>query len=142
MISEIRHAGIVVSDMDKASQFYCNLLGLKIANDFIEESDHIDAILGFSSIRLRIVKLSIDDRVLIELLHFVKPQNDSISPPVWNLGCSHVAFTVHNIDKEFDKLSKNGVRFNCPPCISPDGYAKYTYCQDPDGTNIELVEVL
>ena len=142
MISEIRHAGIVVSDMDKALQFYCNLLGLEIANDFIEESDHIDAILGFSGIRLRIIKLSIDNRVLIELLHFVKPQNDSISPPVWNLGCSHVAFTVRNIDKEFDKLSKHGVRFNCPPCISPDGYAKYTYCQDPDGTNIELVEVL
>lgn len=142
MITEIRHAGIVVSDMDKALEFYCDLLGLKIVNDFTEESDHINAILGFSGIRLRIVKLTIDNKMLIELFQFLNPKKSSISPPIWNIGCSHIAFSVDDIDKEFEKLSKNGVRFNCPPCISPDGYAKYTYCQDPDGTNIELVEVL
>ena len=37
---------------------------------------------------------------------------------------------------------KKGVRINCPTHISPDGYAKITFCHDPDGTSIELVEVL
>ena len=138
----MRHTGVVVSDMETALNFYCGLLGLKVANDFIEESEHIDQILGFSGIRLRIVKLSLDSRMLLELFHFLKPKKDSINPPVWNIGCSHIAFTVDDIDNEYDKLSKAGIRFNCPPCFSPDGYAKYTYCQDPDGTNIELVEVI
>ncbi|MBI3088771.1 MAG: VOC family protein, partial [Candidatus Colwellbacteria bacterium] len=58
------------------------------------------------------------------------------------IGCTHVAFTVANLDKEYKRLTEAGIVFNSPPQLPPDGYAKVAFCKDPDGTLIELVEVL
>jgi len=58
------------------------------------------------------------------------------------LGASHVAFTVENVEKEYRKLQEQGVVFTCEPQVSPDGKAKVTFCVDPDGVPIELVQEL
>ena len=39
-------------------------------------------------------------------------------------------------------LSEKNIKFNAPPQKSPDGLVKVTFCKDPDGTPIELVEML
>jgi len=142
-MKDIRHSGIVVTDMERALTFYRDLLGLKVAQDFREEGDYINSILGLSGVRVRMVKLTADDGSMIELLHYPShPREARQNPQLCDIGCSHVAFTIDDIDKEYERLLKNGVRFTRPPCISPDGYAKVTFCYDPDGTSIELVEVL
>ena len=41
-----------------------------------------------------------------------------------------------------DYIKQSGIKFNAPPQLSPDGYAKVTFCFDPDGTPVELVQVL
>jgi len=141
VITGVRHTGIVVTDMEKALRFYRDLLGLKVARDFKEEGDYIDSISGLSGVRLRMVKLTADNGTMVELLQYLShPREACDNPQICYIGCSHIAFTVDDIDKEYARLSKNGVKFNCPPYISPDGYAKVTFCHDPDGTSIELVE--
>ena len=143
MISGIRHTGIVVTDMEKALAFYRDLLGLKIAKDFKEEGDYIDSISGLSGVRVWMVKLSADAGSMVELLQYLShPREPGDNPQICDIGCSHIAFTVDDIDKEYTRLLKGGVKFNCPPYVSPDGYAKVVFCHDPDGTSIELVEVL
>ena len=142
-MKEIRHTGIVVTDMEKALRFYRDLLGLKVVKDSREEGDYIDSITGLSRVRLWMVKLTADDGSMVELLQYLShPQEALDNHQICDIGCSHIAFTVDDIDKEYARLSENGVRFNCPPCVSPDGYAKVSFCHDPDGTRIELVEVL
>ena len=42
----------------------------------------------------------------------------------------------------YNRLVEAGVYFNSPPQLSPDGFAKVTFCKDPDGSLIELVEEL
>ena len=42
MVKEIRHTGIVVSDIDKSIHFYGDLLGFKVCKDMIESGDYID----------------------------------------------------------------------------------------------------
>ena len=143
MIKGIRHTGIVVTDMEKALAFYRDLMGLRVVKDFSEEGDYIDSISGLSGVHLHMVKLVAEDGAMVELLHYPShPGEAPVNPQVCNIGCSHVAFTVDDIDKEYARLLKSGVRFNCAPYVSPDGYAKVTFCCDPDGTYIELVEVL
>ena len=143
MITGIRHTGIVVTDMEKSLVFYRDLLSLKVAKDFKEEGDYIDSISGLSGVQLRMAKLIANDGAMVELLQYLShPREARDNPQICDIGCSHVAFTIDDIDKEYARLSKSGVRFNCPPYISPDGYAKVTFCHDPDGTSIELVEVL
>ena len=60
----------------------------------------------------------------------------------YTIGASHVAFTVQDIEKLYQDLSKKNIKFNAPPQKSPDGLVKVTFCKDPDGTPIELVEIL
>ena len=129
--------------MEQSLVFYRDLLGLKVVKDFKEEGDYIDSISGLSGVQLRMAKLITDDGAMVELLQYLShPREVCDTPQICDIGRSHIAFAVDDIDKEYTQLSKSRVRFNCPPYISPDGYAKVTFCHDPDGTSIELVEVL
>jgi len=58
------------------------------------------------------------------------------------LGCSHVAFTVDNIDKACNKIRQAGGTVTSLPATSPNGMAKVVYCHDPEGILMEIVEEL
>lgn len=139
----IRHTGIVASDLKKALHFYRDLLGFKIVKDKVESSKYIDTILALKDASVRTIKMAADDGNLIELLYFqfhsAKPKKDK---KIYETGLSHISFTVENIEKEYKRLSRAGVRFNSPPEASPDGYARVAFCKDPEGNLVELVEAL
>jgi catechol 2,3-dioxygenase-like lactoylglutathione lyase family enzyme len=142
-MKSIRHTGIVVQNLESSLKFYHDLLGLKIVKDFEEEGEYIDKISCLSNVKLRMIKLTTDDGSMVELLKYTShPQKKSNTPTICNTGCSHLAFSVDDVEHEYERLTMKGVKFNSPPCISPDGYAKVAICQDPDGVFIELVEVL
>ncbi len=138
----IRHAGIVVSDIDASLKFYVGLLGLKIKLDLLEQGAYINNMLGLENVRVRTVKMEADDGNRIELLWYESHPRTPKQREICEIGASHVAFTVGNLDEEYKRLQENGVEFTAPPQYSPDGKAKVTFCKDPDGTFIELVEQL
>lgn len=139
----LRHAGIVVSNLEEALHFYQDMLGLKVVKRMEESGDFIDNISALEDVKVTTVKMAVEDGNLIELLYYHShPQGADADKPISWIGASHVAFTVEDLDAEYKKLTKSGVRFNCPPQISPDGYAKVTFCRGPDGVLIELVELL
>jgi catechol 2,3-dioxygenase-like lactoylglutathione lyase family enzyme len=142
LIKEVRHIGIVVKNIENSLKFYQDLLGLKIIRDMNEQGSHLDNMLSLDNVEVRTVKLSINENItLIELLEF-KSHNDNEVRNFYTIGASHVAFTVKNIEKLYEELSKKDIKFNAPPQKSPDGFVKVTFCKDPDGTPIELVEML
>ena len=140
----VRHIGIVVSDKEKALHFYRDLLGLKVVKVMEESGEYIDNMLGLKNVRVNTVKMSADNGVtLIELLEFKSHlSRNGGARKIYSVGPSHVAFTVENLDEIYLRMSEAGIRFNAPPQRSPDGYAKVTFCSDPDGTPVELVQVL
>lgn len=143
MITNIRHTGIVVSNLESSLYFYRELLGFKVVKRMDESGDYIDKISGLENVKVTTVKMAAGDGNLIELLYFHShPRRLNSKKNLCDVGVSHVAFTVENLDVEYEKLLKAGVQFTAPPQLSPDGYAKVTFCHDPDGTSIELVEVL
>lgn len=100
----IRHFGIVVSDIEKSLRFYRDLLGLKIKVDVLEEGKFIDTILGIENVRVRTVKMAADDGYLIELLWYKShPRKRRKNNDIRNIGASHPAFTVGNLDYEYKK---------------------------------------
>lgn len=143
-MKNIRHFGIVVADMENSLKFYRDLLGLKIKIDALEEGPFIDAISGIKDIKVRTVKMTADEgNTLVELLCYESHKRERReNNEIPNIGASHPAFTVENLDYEYKRLREKGVKFNCLPQISPDGKAKVAFCQDPDGVLIELVEQL
>ena len=141
---ELRHAGIVVTDLKRALHFYCDLLGLKILRSMEEKGAYLDNMLGHKDVQVTTVKLAAGKgSAVLELLHFRSPKSPTFPiRGLFELGPSHVAFTVKDLDGIFERLTRSGVPFNAPPQLAPDGLAKVTFCQDPDGTPIELVEML
>ncbi|MCK5117957.1 MAG: VOC family protein [Candidatus Latescibacteria bacterium] len=142
-MKNIRHTGIVVTDMERSLRFYRDLLGLVPVIDFTEESEYIDTLCALDGVRLRMVKLVAEDGGMIELLQYLShPRQRSEGNALCEIGPTHMAFTVDDVDKVFADWSAEGIRCNCPPQMSPDGKAKLFFCQDPDGTFLEIVEMM
>lgn len=144
MIVGGRHVGIPVFDMEKAKGFYIGLLGFTIRSDEIEEGPFLSTIIGFPEAKAHIIKATCTGGWMVELLHYHNPHNTSKGQEskLQDVANLHIALTVDDIDAEFRRLREAGVAFISEPTISPNGYAKVAFCQDPDGNYIELVEVL
>ena len=137
-----RHAGIIVKDMEKSLEFYKDFLGLKIIQDFEDDSEYINKITGLNNCKAHFIKLKMLDGTVLELLeyptHRTKPHEISII----NVGIAHIALRVSSTQKSYEFLSKNGVRVLSEPILSSEGFAKVFFCLDPDGVRVELVEMI
>tara|TARA_B100001750_G_C14919699_1_gene308758 strand:+ start:38 stop:475 length:438 start_codon:yes stop_codon:yes gene_type:complete len=142
MIKDVRHMGIVVSDMEKSLKFYRDLLGLKVKSLVDEEGEFLDNMLAHENVKNKVAKLyAKNGNALVELIDS-KSYGNKKDRDFFTIGASHFALTVDDLNETYDYLIKNGVKFTAPPQQSPDGFAKVTFCEDPDGTLIELVEVI
>tara|TARA_B100000686_G_C16724435_1_gene936971 strand:+ start:1266 stop:1697 length:432 start_codon:yes stop_codon:yes gene_type:complete len=142
---KVRHVGITVTDLSESINFYVHHLGFKMAVEMDEAGEHIDRFSGLNNIDVRTVKLRGDDNCMIELLYYrshpcVASENKKRN--ITAIGCSHFALTVPDLDYLYEHLRAQGVDFMCAPQSSPDGKVKLTFCRDPDGTLIELVQEL
>ena len=142
MIINIRHTGIVVANMDESKRFYRDLLGFTIQKQMLETGEYISAVLHAAGTEVKTVKMSAPDGQLIALLEFVSSKNKPRPRAIHDVGISHVAFTVRNLDEEHKRLQNAGISFLSAPQASPDGYAKVVFCRAPERTYVELVEVL
>ena len=134
--------GIVVSDMEKSLKFYRDLLGLKVKSLVDEEGEFLDNMLAHENVKNKVAKLyAKNGNALVELIDS-KSYGNKKDRDFFTIGASHFALTVDDLNETYDYLIKNGVKFTAPPQQSPDGFAKVTFCEDPDGTLIELVEVI
>lgn len=138
----VRHAGVSVRDMEKSLAFYRDGLGLTVRLQADESGPFLEEILGFPGVRVTTVKLGAEQGpTLVELLRYDEPRPAPVhGREVYDLGSSHLALTVADLDGLYHRLTEAGVAFRSSPRLAPDGRAKVAFCSDPDGTPVELVE--
>ena len=143
MIKAVRHTGVVVRDLEKSVKFYCTL-GFVKASQAIEEGVFIDAVVGLQNTKLEWVKLKAPDGYLLELLQYHShPEQKEIEKQKSNqLGYSHMAFSVKNINAVCEKIEEIGGSMVNPPALTNDKKVKVAYCHDNEGNLMEIVEVL
>ncbi|MCA8960812.1 MAG: VOC family protein [Planctomycetes bacterium] len=112
------NATIFVSDMDRAVDFYTNVLGLKLRmraeNFWAEVQAGSDMVIG---------------------LH---PRSENALPPGTE-GCIHLGFTVSEDLEELEKrLAGHHVKFSGP--IKDDGPGRFAEIRDFDGNRIYFWE--
>ena len=141
----IRHVGIVVTDIEQSLQFYKDVLGFKILKKADESGTCIDNFLNIQNTNVTTVKMIDPNNNILELLYFNSHPELSDTNKLRRLteiGCSHFALTVNDLDTLYSTLKEQGIEFNHPPQVSDDGNVKVAFCRDPDGTYIEMVEEL
>ena len=143
MISNLRHTGIVVKNLDKCLNFYLSL-GFHEVSREIETGSYIDKLVGLNNVKLECVKLALNENITLELLKYHShPYENNDLPRMSNrVGCSHIALTVSNILECFNLISQNGGGSINQIQTSPNGKVKVVYCYDPEGNIIEIVEDL
>ncbi len=131
MIEKIDHIGIAVRSIEKASELFSNLLGLKVTGEERVEGQ-----------KVKVAFLPLGDSEL-ELLESTEPES-----PIARFiekkgeGIHHIAFRVDNIEKTLEKLKKEGIRLiDEKPRYGAGGVKiAFLHPKDTNGILIELSE--
>lgn len=144
MILAFAHPGIVVSDLEKAVDFYQQMFGFEVIGHESWDKPSPDYDLGIglkgSSARGCMMK---GHNCYLELFEYTTPQQQAEHPGklgAHELGIRHIAFYVDDARAEYVRLQKLGGYALGEPVGSDDtGYV--VYARDPFGNIIELCEI-
>jgi len=142
MVMGYRHTGIIVKNMEESLYFYKDIFGLKVIQDFRDDSDYINKITGITNANVHMIKLKAEDGTVLEILEYRNHPTGLVDQPIYNAGASHIAFQVKNADETYNILKDKGVTIISEPVLSSEKIAKVFFCLDPNKVRIELVEML
>lgn len=142
MIRQFDHVTIVVSDVEKAKQFF-GLLGFKEDKSVVISGEKFSRYMGIDGIEAEHVTLAlanVSPRTEVQLLKYRYP-GPLPDPNVGNLnklGFNHVCFAVDNIEAEVERLRANGVTLRNDILDFHD--RKLVFLSGPEDITIELAE--
>jgi catechol 2,3-dioxygenase-like lactoylglutathione lyase family enzyme len=141
-LSGMHHVGIPVRDLSRSLAFYQDVFGLEA--QFISEGSgpELSRAVGVPDARLTFAFIALGNTVL-ELLEYQAPEGRDYDRMNCDVGATHVAFEVPDIDEAYERLQKKGLTFNAPPVRIEEGPlagCSFAYFKDPDGVQLEIFE--
>lgn len=122
----VHHVAIIVSDLQKAKEFYVEKLGFRILRENMR-SEKKDCKLD----------LEVGNGVCLEIFAVDHPPKRLSYPEA--AGLRHLAFRVSDVTKAAEELKQKGIV--CEPVrIDPYDQKPFLFFSDPDGLPIELHE--
>lgn len=122
----ILHTMIRVNDLDESTNFYCDLLGMKLMRKKDYPSGRFTlAFVGYGSE---------SEEAVIELTH-------NWDTHEYNIGNAfgHIALGVEDIYKTCENLRNKGAKIVREPGPMKHGSTEIAFIEDPNGYKIELV---
>src|ERR1051325_2299806 len=147
LVSGVDAISITVSDMDRAVDFYSNVLTFEKISDTEVATQQYEQLESVFGLRVRIVRMRLGDE-FIELHEYLAPKGrpipvDSRSNDRW---FQHVAIIVSDMDRAYRVLRQNKVEHaSSGPQRLPDwnknaGGISAFYFKDPDGHPLEILQ--
>ena len=151
-IQGVHHIAVSVPDIDKAREFYIDVLGgvEEVAPFSWTATPFFDDIIGLkdSAAKQFMVRLG---NTHLEIFEYVNPRSAPQEPDrgVHNFGYTHFALQVDDIAACARKLEAAGIRLHAQPDLSgikidadgrKTGYSA-TYCRDWFGNVFEIMEI-
>jgi catechol 2,3-dioxygenase-like lactoylglutathione lyase family enzyme len=137
------HVGIVVDDLDAATEFFVEL-GLERQSSGEVEGDLVDRIVGLDGVRSELVMLQTrDGQRRLELVKFHSPSSPEGDPhvPANAPGIRHLAFVVDDVDAVVAGLQARGTEL-VGEVVSYGNSYRLCYVRGPEGIIVELAEPL
>jgi lactoylglutathione lyase len=139
------HLGVCVSDLDRSTRFYCDVLGFTEMFT-MEMGPELDATMEVTGGRFRTRMLGRVD-VRIELLEWSEPASvgDGARRAMTQRGMTHLCFRVEDVDDLVAAARAAGGQAHPETLTVLDGAGmggasvRVMYLTDPDGTRIECM---
>lgn len=144
-VTGVFHAGISVSDLDRALEFYVGVLGLEVAAERTATEQYLRDMHGlpFTAVRMAFLRVP-NSTTQIELLEYRGVPRNPVRAQPCEPGHGHVCFLVDDIDAVVARLRSAGyhARSEAPVEITagPNRGARAIYFEDPDGHPIEFIQ--
>src|SRR6266852_5736849 len=147
LVDGVDAIGITVSDMDRAVDFYSEVLTFEKVSDTEVAGENYEHLEGVFGLRMRVVRMRLGDE-FIELTEYLAPKGrpipvDSRSNDRW---FQHIAIIVSDMDKAYARLRQNKVgHASSGPQRLPDwnknaaGISAF-YFKDPDEHPVEVLQ--
>jgi len=136
------HAAVVVSSLAASVDWYVRCFGGEV--EYVEGvgSAEMAALHGLPNADFDLAFLNYGN-ARIELFQFREPASpEAARLPAHQVGASHVAFEVDDVEESYAALVAAGVEFSRPPLAPTEGPAAgfhLAFCFDPDGNRIEII---
>jgi len=146
MMRAIDHVGLTVTDLDRAVEFWCGRLGLRLLQRVTENDPDIAALIGEDSVEVEIADLDAGDGRIIELIKYIRPAGRPVRARSSDPGSTHIALRVDDLDEALARLEGSGARqISRHPVLLHDPGGAWDgvaccYIADPDGIIVELVQ--
>ncbi len=144
MLKSFFHTGFVVDDLEESLQFYVNVLGMRLAGRMERQGEFVNQLLAFPDAHVKGAFVDKGEGHQLELIQYINPVSGPGGVSRNDLGATHLAFFVQDIDTFYEETRQRGLRFNSPPAALADDHGnlqrKALYAQDPDGNWLEFVE--
>ncbi|HVY96851.1 MAG TPA: VOC family protein [Solirubrobacterales bacterium] len=139
-VQRLEHVGIVVEDLEAATEFF-TLLGLERRGGTSVEGSWVDRIVGLESVRSEIVMLRAPDGGEVELAKFHSPPSEPADPraPSNAPGLRHITFLVEGIESLVAELQERGFGLVGELERYENAYL-LCYVRGPEGIIVELAE--
>jgi catechol 2,3-dioxygenase-like lactoylglutathione lyase family enzyme len=142
----VESVGMTVSDLDRAVDFYTQVLEFEKLSEVEVAGDAYEHLQGVFGLRMRVARLRLGDEIL-ELTQYLAPRGrpipvDSRSNDRW---FQHVAIIVRDMDEAYGWLRQNRIQHaSTGPQTIPDWNAgaagiRAFYFNDPDGHVLEVL---
>lgn len=142
----IDHVGINVPDLNKAVAFFSDVLGftpvtqlgpIPLDADW-KKLNHINPDTGAVTIKM----INAGNGASIEVFEYADNKGSKIHPKTDDIGASHIAFYVNDINAAVEYLKSKGVKIIGEPFTMPSGDTageSWVYFETPWGSKMELV---
>ncbi len=145
MLKSFFHTGFIVKDLEAAVAFYSDVLGLTLTMRTERTGEFPTTLLGFPDTHIKGAFFDMGDGHQLELIQYINPEGSYADFDKNDVRAAHLAFHVEDIDAFYENTRNRGLSYPTPPVpMYDDGgnlVRKASYCQDPDGNWLELVEL-
>lgn len=146
VVTAVESVGMTVSDMDRAVDFYSQVLSFKKVSDVEVLGSEYEQLQGLFGVRMRVVRMQLGSES-IDLTEYLTPKGkpfpiDTRSNDRW---FQHMAIVVSDMDKAYQHLRQFKIQHaSTAPQRLPDwnkaaAGIRAFYFRDPDGHYLEVI---
>ena len=137
------HTSFTVSDLDRSIAFFRDILGFTATSKLPRSKSVIQSITGVSESDVMIAYLHGPGHTLELIEYLAPPDRSEVRPRPCDVGFSHIAFDVEDIDAIVTQSSDHNV-FPIGQITTvdqgPNQGGKAVYLRDSDGITVELIQ--